>query len=106
MNYASIKLFNGKESLGYTGSDPHVILAWLRSTCAESGAEGSGRARLVSPVKGHRLVREGGQWALSVVWVPQEREWGAREPSHPRSHVSAWAGRQMWVPGFTKERIQ
>lgn len=61
MNYASIKLFNEKELLDSPGSDPYVILAWLRSACAESRAEGSGRARLVCPVKGHRLVREGGR---------------------------------------------
>ena len=61
MNYASIKLFNKKESLDYMGSDPYVILVWVRSECAESRVEGPGRARLVCPVKDHHLVREGGE---------------------------------------------
>ena len=73
VNYASIKLFNKKESLDSTGSDPSVILVWVRSECAESRVEGLGRAHLVCPVKDHHLVREGGQWALCVVWVFQER---------------------------------
>lgn len=45
-------------------SDPEVISVWVRSECAESRVEGPGRARLVCPVQGHRLVREGGQGAL------------------------------------------
>ena len=36
----------------------------------------------------------------------QEREWGTRGWSFPRSRPSPWSSHQVWVLGFTQERIQ
>ena len=45
-------------------------------------------------------------WATTQVLLLQEKEWGVRGWSHPRSQVSPWDGRQVWVLGFAQERIQ
>ena len=36
----------------------------------------------------------------------QDREWGARGWSHPRSRPSPWDSRQVWVLVSAQERIQ
>ena len=36
----------------------------------------------------------------------QEREWGSRGWSRPRSQTSPWDSHQVWVLGFAQERIQ